>query len=72
VITAGQLYEQIRADIEQHPDRRPVVVRLRELGSMHLCLRPGAGGPTHEDVDAVELMVRFLRAAKRPADRPAV
>ena len=66
MITAGQLYEQIRADIEQHPDRRPVVVRLRELGSMHLCLRRGAGGPTHEDVDAVELTVRFPAGSEAP------
>ena len=66
-ITAGDLYEQIRAEVAEHPDRRPVEDRLRDFGDMTPILCGKAGlQPTHEDLDAIEVMVRFAQRAGTP------
>ena len=67
MITAGQLYEQIKAEhAERGPDRRPIDERLTDLGNgTMLCIRRGQG-VTHEDLDAVFEFTEFLRRARQP------
>jgi hypothetical protein len=64
-ISAGDLYDAIRAAYKANPDRRPVPERIKDLppGAIY-CMRPGTT-PTHDDLDAIMIFTEFLTEAAR-------